>query len=977
MINRLRDSIETGFIDETYPSDIAYQPKLVINDKHKKKKVLSTLIYELNQCDEFFISVAFLSKSGVATLINTFESLNEKGIKGQVLVSQYLNFTQPEALRTLMQFDNIDLRIVTKGEFHAKGYFFRHGSYYSMIIGSSNLTAPALTTNKEWNLNVSGSNESKIIKESLDVFKTEFDSAQVVDTSYLRYYEDIYKHQKTHYIASETYADYGGPVLKPNNMQIDAMESLNLLRRGSDEKEPQDKALIISATGTGKTYLSVFDVQNVNPKRLLFIVHRGNIARAAMKSYQTVFNDTRSMGFFSGKKKDTQSDYIFSTIQTLSKEENLNMFDKDDFDYIIIDETHRAGAKSYQTILEYFNPKFLLGMTATPERTDGYDIFKSFDHNIAYEVRLNQALEEGMLCPFHYYGVTDLFINDEKQETEAEFNNLTSDDRVKHIIDKAKFYGTDTGKIRGLVFCNKISVCHELSTKFNQAGYSTIALTGESSEDQREAAIKRLEADLNKLDYIFTVDIFNEGVDIPKVNQIILLRPTDSAIIFIQQLGRGLRKADDKEYVTIIDFIGNYKNNYLIPVALYGDSSYSKDRLRRMITSGSTDMPGASTVNFDKISKEQIFKSIDSANIRMKKDLDLDYKLLSYKLGHRPMMMDFIEHGSRDPKLYVNYSKSYYNYVLKTDKETVDLLSEKQIKILEYYANHIADGKRYEELCLVDYLLQQPSCSVVDVYDFMNRDEHVMNFNDEIFTSVLRSINFHFYREPLNKKLISFGEKYGIETYDYTLFETTNILSLSSAFKEALKNETFKAFLLDNLEYAKHRYIQNHEDTTEIGGFMLYEKYSRRDIFRILCWDENPVAQNVGGYIVSPDKSNCPVFVNYHKEEDISETTKYEDEFINPYVFKYMSKSNRKLTSPDVQAMINHKDGLRMPLFIKKHNDEGAEFYYMGDVEPIDGSFEQLSMKSGPTTQVSVVKMLMKLDPPVEPNIYAYITSSR
>ena len=249
----------------------------------------------------------------------------------------------------------------------------------------------------------------------------------------------------------------------------------------------------------------------------------------------------------------------------------------------------------------------------------GNDIFKLFDHNIAYEIRLNRAMEEEMLTSFHYYGVTDLLIDDNKVDNLTDFNLLISSERVNRIIEQANFYGSDNGITRGLVFCSRKKEAVELSTLFNLRGYKTVALTGDSSEEERAKSIEKLESDnlSEKLDYIFTVDIFNEGIDIPKINQIIMLRPTESAIIFIQQLGRGLRKVDGKGYLTVIDFIGNYEKNYLIPVALYGDTSYNKDSLRKLITEGSKMIPGCSTINFDEITKERIFQSIDSANMQL------------------------------------------------------------------------------------------------------------------------------------------------------------------------------------------------------------------------------------------------------------------------------------------------------------------------------------------------------------------------
>lgn len=978
MQNQLRNALETGFIDKTFASYTYYQPKLIVNDKKQKKKILSTLLYELEHCESFVFSVAFLSKSGVAVLINTLENLKLKGIKGQVLVSQYLNFTQPEALKTLMGFENIDLRIVTHGDFHAKGYFFKHANHHAMIVGSSNLTAPALTTNKEWNLYVCAMDASKLIDESLNIFYEEFEKAHRVDADFIKHYENVYKYQAKMTLAADpfegNYGAYTPLVFKPNAMQEEAMQSLMKLRLGHGGKSAQNKAMIISATGTGKTYLSVFDAQNYNPKRLLFVVHRGTIARSAMESYQKVFGDTKTMGLFSGQHKNTHADFVFSTVQTLAKEENLQQFDRAAFDYIVIDESHHAGAESYQKILAYFTPKFLLGMTATPERTDGYNVFSDFDHNIAFEVRLNRALDEDMLCPFHYYGVTDL-CTENGDDAKTAFLKLTADERVTQIIEKSKFYGTDTGEIYGLVFCNKTEVAKELSRKFNQRGYRTLALTGSDNEDAREKAINRLEGGKGdeKLDYIFTVDIFNEGIDIPKVNQIIMLRPTQSAIVFVQQLGRGLRKTENKEYLTVIDFIGNYQNNYLIPVALYGDATYDKDKLRKLIAGGSAEIPGACTVNFDKISKDQIFKAIDSANMQQKKDLDRDYDLLKFKLGHSPSMMDFVVHGSREPMLYVTYAKSYYNYVAKREKDMV-ALDFKAMKLLECFGLYIANGKRYEDIFVLENLLKQGPLTHRELIELSKESPYLKPLDDVKLGSVFRNLNFYFMKESQDKKQVAIGEKYGFALLNHKAYTETNHFELDECFKRQMQNETFRQYFMDQLYYGKTLFTRDYDPKQDFAGFILYRKYSRRDVFRILGWDENPVAQNVGGYMVHKDKRDCAIFVNYHKSDDISSTTKYEDGFVSPDLFQWMSKSKRTLESPDVVAIGNfHQNGMRLPLFIKKHNDEGLEFYYMGDVTPIPEAFEQTTMQGDNEKMVSVVKMMVKLHVPVMEEMYRYI----
>src|SRR5690606_31802324 len=427
------------------------------------------------------------------------------------------------------------------------------------------------------------------------------------------------------------------------------------------------------------------------------------------------------------------------------------------------------------------------------------------------------------------------------------------------------------------------------------------ALTGDSSEEQRANAISLLESDnlKEKLDYILTVDIFNEGIDIPKINQIIMLRPTESAIIFIQQLGRGLRKADGKGYLTVIDFIGNYDNNYLIPIALYGDTSYNKDTIRKLLNEGSRLIPGSSTINFDQITKERIFRSIDSANMQLLADLKKDYNLLKFRLGRTPMMMDFIKNDGRDPFLFVEYAKSYFNFVKKVDKDSIGELNSAETKLLELFAKEINNGKRVEDSLILKLLIEKNEVSVTDFKNYI-KEKYGYEVTDKTINSCIVNLNFEFVRENKNKQLIPVREIYNLDIIKLQ----NNIFSLSDRFKKLLEGKLFHDFLFDSAIYSINEFDKSFDVENWNNGFVLYKKYSRKDVFRILNAFENPVAQNVGGYLVSSDNSNCPIFVNYHKEDHISETTKYEDEFVNRNEFDWMSKSNRKIESKDVQAIL-------------------------------------------------------------------------
>ena len=862
--------------------------------------------------------------------------------------------------------------MMTRGNFHAKGYMFKTAFGRNLIVGSSNLTDNALCSNKEWNLKISALAESEIMFQSHAEFEKEYQEAVEVDTDFINQYVSIYNETRysSRYILpiSEPTALYTvrQPQVQPNQMQKQALENLESLRN-----QGKNKALLVSATGTGKTYLAAFDVQKIKPKKFIFVVHRENIARQAMQSFRQLLGDSYKYGMYTGNQKDLEADYIFSTIQTLSREQHLRQFPADHFDYVVIDETHRAGAKSYQEVLNYFKPKFLLGMTATPERTDGDDIFKRFDYNIAAEIRLNDALESDMLVTFHYFGVSEIMVDGKLLDEEASFSQLTSGQRVDHILEQVNFYGCDNGVVRGLIFCSRVDEAKQLSSDLNKKGLKTLALSGTNSEEERSKAIERLESkdSAQKLDYILTVDIFNEGIDIPSINQIIMLRPTQSAIIFVQQLGRGLRLSDDKSHLTVIDFIGNYKNNFLVPIALFGDRSFNKDTIRKLMASGSGLIPGASTVNFDQISKQRIYDAIDSSNLRKLKDLKKDYELLKFKIGKIPLMQDFLKHGERDPFSFVEHSKSYYNFLDKVEPSHAFYLSEKEARLVQFYSQHVVNAKRICEVILLRILIKD-SISDFSTLNSELKSNYGIEIDDATFKSCVSNLNLDFVREKFNKKLLPLSQ-----IYHYELFQLEDdVVESTKMFMGFLHNNNFKIILEDLIDSAEHNYSSNLNLEHYKNGFILYRKYSRKDVFRILNWSENPVAQNVGGYLISSDDAVCPIFLTYQKEEDISHSTRYEDRFITNRLVEYFSKSNRKLNSKDVQTLRNQrKNNINIPLFVKKSNDEGQDFYFLGELQTVENSFVQEYMPIENKKPSPVVKMRFQIDPPIEDSLYYYL----
>lgn len=941
---------------------------LVLNNSIIGTKVLTRLQQGLRSCDSFQFYVAFVNQEGVACLMQALLDAQSKGVRGRVLVSQYLNFTEPQALRTLQSFSNLSVRIATKGSVHAKGYCFRESKRDHYLIGSSNWTASALSTNTELNVEIEADPESSVGAQFQREFADQFSAASPITADFLARYEE--QHHLARSKRSEELEAADSGLLKPNPMQLEALAALKSLR-----SERKRKALIVSATGTGKTFLSAFDAKEFKAKRLLFVVHRENIARAAMGSYQRIFGSSKTYGLYTGTERNPDADFLFSTVQTLSKQDHLSRFSPGSFDYIVVDESHRSGAKSYERFLNFFRPGFLLGMTATPERTDGADIFTYFDHNVAYEIRLNRALQEGMLCPFHYYGVVDMTRDGKSVDEFTVFNKLVSKERATRIYQKAKLYGTHDGVTRGLIFCSRVEEAKALSEQLNRLGLRTLALGGDSPEEMREEAIRRLEAKENspaKLDYILTVDIFNEGVDIPTVNQIILLRPTQSAIIFVQQLGRGLRKlASETKYLTMIDFIGNYQNNFLIPIALFGDRSYDKDKLRRLLKQGSDALPGSSTVDFEPIARERIFDAINKARLTVKNDLVKEVQALQARIGRTPMMVDFVEHDARDPMAFVDYSKSYYSFLRESQRDVVPAIPKVAERILQIFSNYVLNGKTLEEALIFKRLVERDKVSTKQL-DKDYRDATGLKGKCGRWASAFGSANLSFTRENQRGTLKSSAQVLGVTL----LQQGDGLLKRTTAFKELLNNETFRTFLADLADYASAKFLTGFVRENEVNGFQRYRKYSRADVFRILGAKENPVAQNVGGYLIGPQSEWCPIFVTYKKQDHIAATIQYEDRFINPKQMEWFTKSKRTLQSPDVAFFRAAKPSQRIPLFVQKSNDEGIEFYYLGDVRPCTASFQQATMKDEKRRATPVVKMILDLDHEVEPKLYEYFVGN-
>ena len=991
-INELKNGLSAAYINGSLAANLVYKPAFISNNPEEGKKVISSVEDELLRCEEFQISVAFITLGGVTPLLQTLKELEKKGVKGQILTTNYLDFSEPRALEKLNGLKNITLKMydveAAGNGFHTKGYIFKKEEIYRIIIGSSNMTSAALTVNKEWNTKLVSTENGEVAKEIVEEFQKLWDSenALLYDDFYEVYKEryNIIKHQRE-IAKSEEIPSLEQYRLKPNSMQERFIANLRkILEQG------EERALLISATGTGKTYASAFAMRELGFKRVLFLVHRGQLARQTKKSYEKVFAKSVSLGLVGAGYHEYDADYVFATIQTLNRDEHLLQYDKNAFDCIILDEAHHVPADTYQKVMKHFTPKLWLGMTATPDKRDdnieGRNVYELFDHQIAYEIRLQQAMEENLLCPFHYFGITDLAIIGDDEEASRDFSVLTSDERVKHIINEADYYGYSGDKVKGLIFCSSIKETEELSEKFNHMinpstgqKFRTIALNGSASEQERQNAFERLA--MNKedatahhepLDYIFSVQILNERVDIVEVNQVIMLRPTQSPIVFIQQLGRGLRKAYGKEYVVILDFIGNYNNNFMIPIALSGDRTYNKDNIRRYIMEGGRVIPGASTVHFDEISRKRIFVSVDKANFSDIKLIRENYTNLKNKLGHIPRLLDFDDYGEMDViRIFDNNSLgSYYKFLVKYEKEYKIRLSENEEKVIEFVSKKLANGKRIQELRMLKRMLAYARGSS-KLGLFAGLSEDMKEYGKIVSQNQKENI--------VNVMTNEFPAGSGKKTYSQCVFieDDGTDYKPTKTFMQMLLNDKFYEMLQELVEFGIRRYERNYKNTYKQTDLVLYQKYTYEDVCRLLNWEQNEVPLNIGGYKFDKKTKTFPVFINYDKSENISDTTKYEDHFIPGSRDRLIaiSKSGRTLKSEDVQNFLKAKErGIQVELFVRKNKDDkiSKEFYYLGHMTA-SGNTKEFTMVN---TEKTAVEIEWILDVPVREDIYEYIVNS-
>ncbi len=889
-------------------------------------KFIDKLKRNLDLCRSFAFSVSFIKKPGLKLLMPNIEAALSRGAVGRLITSTYQNFTDIDSLQYFLRLQgehanfscHLDKECFHDQNgnqigFHSKGYLFEFEDHCELLVGSSNITIYALLKNVEWDVSVVDDRENL----TFEAARKEFD---YLWSRTLPLTQDLISEYRTRlYYSIERWDmdyDIANSEIKPNYMQRKALKELNRIRAIGAEK-----ALVVASAGSGKTFLAAFDALNFNPQRLLYIVHEGSILTKSFETFQKVFGSDRSYGIYNGEYKESDADFVFSTNVTMAN--NLDLFDPHTWDYIIIDECHHATAETYQKILKYFQPQFLLGITATPERMDGDDVFSLFDENVPYELRLRDAIINGLVVPFKYYGIRDELIEYGITATKGHrFVEQFSDEKHCDFIYKQIEAHREPGKkLKALAFCRDIS--HAIRMAQAMEDYypnGTRYLTGKNSVGERVRAYKDLQDDSSDLQILFTVDILNEGVDIPGVNMVLFLRPTDSQTIFIQQLGRGLRIYEGKKYVTVLDFIGNdYKRSVQIAFALGGlsENFVLEKKLVAALVQEDFQSVGLAEygveIHLDDLSKKEILSYIDEVNFNTQKYLKQDYENFKKYIGaaRYPQHVDYLNNDYAPDLIKFMQSKinnkknaSYFGFLQAIGEEDLPAFNNRQEEFIKYVSEMLPIVRPYEYLiiqCLIQHAGKADAETII---------RHAMT-------------NYAYFQDYPFKHAL----RYMLKT---SFFGTTQ---KELFLKEIDLDVEFCEYMNDLLDYGLGKYDVDFYDEDGKETFHLWTAYRKSQIQQLLL--NNPQDIMLGTKIYD---GIVYIYVTIVKATSIKETLKYEDGYIDPQTFRWETVAN-----VSEKELNNLKNSRMAQVFVRKVEDEDGitlPFTYIGSgkMEYIEGS---------------------------------------
>ena len=877
---------------------------------YSEQTFLDKIKNSLRTCQSFCFSVSFIKRAGLVLLSQDIKAAIERGVKGKLITTIYQNFTDVESLKFFLGLANhpnfechldydcfYDEKNYEKYGFHSKGYLFNYGVESELIIGSSNITRFALLKNIEWDMMLRVSNDDETLLKAKEEFDILWEKTLPLDIALINKYA-----QRLNFAIERWDMDYNlaSHEIKPNFMQRKALRELNRYRAMG-----QDKALVIAATGSGKTYLAAFDALNFSPEHLLYIVHEGSILKRSLSVFQTVFGGDVFMGEYTGEHKDLDASFLFSTNVSMCR--SLELFDKKQFDYIIIDECHHAAADSYKKIIDYFEPEFLLGLTATPERMDNQDVYELFGNNVPYELRLRDALVNELIVPFKYYGIRDDRVDFSKENERRMISQFVTEDHCEFVVEHIEKHRVPNQKLKALAFCKTVSHAKMMAEALEQF-YKTAYLTGKNDTGERVRAYEDLQSDREgTLEVLCAVDIHNEGVDIPGVNMVLFLRPTESSTIFIQQLGRGLRKYDNKDYIPVVDFIGNnYKRSAQIALALGGLAQKFVMEKRLLVALVRDDFKPLGLeqygveINIDSLSKEEILNYVENENFYSLKYMKQDYNNFKKYINSPtyPKHMDYLNSDSAPDllkfmqiKIGNKKTNSYYGFLKGIEEENLVEFNAEQENVINYLSGLLQLVRPHDYLICKFLLEGDSSISLIEE----KVKYEVQNYNEVEFFHALKYL-----------------------AKSHIVIADGDTLSLGCEL-----NNEFNNYLVDLLEYGLTKYKADYANNT--GMFLLWNDYRYDQVQIKRCI--NPGYTAVGTYYGA--EGDVYIFASIKKDvAEGMEHLNYKDKFLEPSVFQWECKAN--ISDGELNKL---KTSKYAHLFIRKVESENGitlPFTYVG-----------------------------------------------
>ena len=948
--------------------------ELIINEKAKFRNFFVYLKQELLNCKKFYFIVSFIRYSGIQLLISTLDELEKQGIQGEIITSVYLNITDSKALQKLLSYKNIKVKIYNNSSesFHTKAYLFEKEKYHSVVIGSSNISQSALYSAEEWNVKLTDSSFFNIYGKSLNQFEKLWHSNEAIELT--QDFIDEYEKYKKSINAQNTF-DYRKTKIEqenefvPNSMQKRVLGKLKETRENGNKK-----GLVISATGTGKTYLAAMDIKQffeinsntenklfeINDKKsktsnikFLFIAHREELLENAINVFSKILKiDKNEFGRIYGGLKEIDKNIIFASIQSLRN--CYNEFKPSFFDYVIVDEFHHSMSDSYLKTLSYFNPKFLLGLTATPKRMDGKDILSLCDYNVVDEIGIKEALEEDLIVPFHYFGVNDYTINYDnipykngKYNEKILLENLLLNTRTDYIVEKINKFGFDGDELSAVAFCQNIEHAFFMKEEFSKKGYKSAVITANTSSNERSEILEKFKN--KKIEILCVVDILNEGIDIPTINLLLFLRPTMSSTIFIQQIGRGLRKAKNKDFVTIIDFIGNHKKDYLL-INYFSSEVDNKDtlftkkeKIINEIKNQFSNIPKSCYVELDRICQNRIIEKIEKINFSSKnilKEMYLDYKVEIGKSEDEFLQIaDFDTNIELFQELCLKMH-SFYNAQLQFEDSKIfknenekNPLNTTEIEFLEYLEKKITLVEPFTFL-IIDYLATGKE--YINNSDLLNKykgffdikrnfEKHYLLNRNRIFEELIED-------EILEKNLYGykFSKKYKNLFSNKKLNEKNNMKSQQKENKLNFINR-----LKQLIHLGLNEFKRNDLDEFNENILISYKEYKRVEL-QILLDSKVPKGSWRAGY-ANTDKDIC-LFATIDKTHIFQENLKYDNSLFADDIIQWISQPKTSHNSSVGQMFIHHKEkGFKVHIFIRKYafmnGNKTNPFIYLGNAQ--------------------------------------------